>query len=214
MGDGAGRQSNTSAPCPARGAARAMGLELNSARLPPLGTTQAMLLTRASATNPSRARDSASGLRAATWRELRMTSSAMPLARDLAISAGCAAGQADWLGEAVACIYGQVVGTLWLCEPKALKACSKFFWRSHWSSIGTGGGFERGAWANAHASSRGTKSPSSSARFHSNPAGNCLAGLSAAFRLLPIAWAIGSVGSAPRLASQSRQGTCATPKRF
>ena len=54
------------------------------------------------------------------------------------------------------------------------------------------------AWARAHASSRGAKTPSSSARFHTNPAGKCLAGRSAALRRLPIARAI---GGAPRLAS-------------
>ena len=43
------------------------------------------------------------------------------------------------------------------------------------------------AWAHAHASSRGVKAPSSSARFHSNPAGKCLAGRSAALRRLWIA---------------------------
>ena len=53
------------------------------------------------------------------------------------------------------------------------------------------------AWAHAHASRRGVKAPSSSARFHSNPSGKCLAGRSAALRRLPIARAI---GCAPRLA--------------
>jgi len=81
-------RSNTSGSYPARGAAKAVGLVPNSARVPPLGTTQAMLLTRASATKPSRVRGSTSGHRAAKWRELRTASSAMPLARALAISAG------------------------------------------------------------------------------------------------------------------------------
>ena len=79
-----------------------------------------------------------------------------------------------------------------------LRTCSRSFRGSHWSAIGMSGCFGCAAWARAHASSRGAKAPSSSARFHSNPAGKCLAGRSAAEQSLPIARAI---GGAPRLAS-------------
>ena len=71
-------------------------------------------------------------------------------------------------------------------EFKGLRTCSKSFWRLHWSAIGMSGSSGCAAWARAHASSRGVKAPSSSARFHSNPAGKCLAGRSAALRRLLI----------------------------
>ena len=79
-----------------------------------------------------------------------------------------------------------------------LRTCSRSVRGSHWSAIGMSGSFGCAAWARAHASSRGAKAPSSSARFHSNPSGKCLAGRSAALHRLPIARAI---GRALRLAS-------------
>ena len=54
------------------------------------------------------------------------------------------------------------------------------------------------ALARVHASSRGAKTPGSSARCHSNPAVKCLAGLSTAHRAF----------------HPSRQSTCATSKNF
>ena len=99
-----------------------------------------------------------------------------------------------WRGDAIQLIAAQAYGSgAW-----GLRTCSRSFWRSHCSAIGMSGCFGCAAWARAHASSRGAKTPSSSARFHSNPAGKCLAGRSAALRRLPIARAI---GGAPRLAS-------------
>ena len=43
--------------------------------------------------------------------------------------------------------------------PGERRACSKSFWRSHWSAIGMSGCFGCAAWARAHASSRGVQSP-------------------------------------------------------
>ncbi len=72
-------------------------------------------------------------------------------------------------------------------EAMGLRTCSKSFWRLHWSAIGMSGCFGCAAWARAHASSRGGLV----ARFHSNPAGKCLAERSAVLQRLPIARAIG-----------------------
>ena len=43
--------------------------------------------------------------------------------------------------------------------PGERRACSKSFWRSHWSAIGMSGCSGCAAWARAHASSRGVQSP-------------------------------------------------------
>ena len=73
------------------------------------------------------------------------------------------------------------------------------------------GCFGCAAWAHAHASNRGAKAPSSSARFHSNPSGKWLAGRSAVFHRLPIAQAI---GRALRLASHPDQTLVQLQKDF
>ena len=72
----------------------------------------------------------------------------------------------------------------WARHPAGLRAFSKSFRGSHWNAIGMSGSSGCAALARAHASSRGAKTPGSSARCHSNPAVKCLAGPSTAHRAL------------------------------